>query len=190
MRRSIGPLIVIGVILSSAGAIGAYLYIREHRIQTNEAAALEAIKSLCTAQSDFRSNDRDVNKVTDYWTGDVAGLYRHGLIPRELAEADARPLTPLVPEPVPYQGYLFTALDADDAAGKDYRLDTDGSSGSVHHPSRFGFCAYPASPGNSGKTTFIINEGNTVIRLNVDGTPVHRWPRERDEHLRPMDMEE
>ncbi len=38
-------------------------------------AVTAAMKSLCTAEADFRSNDRDGNLVNDFWTADVYGLY-------------------------------------------------------------------------------------------------------------------
>lgn len=40
-----------------------------------ERSASASLKSLCVAESDFKANDRDANKVNDYWTADVKGLY-------------------------------------------------------------------------------------------------------------------
>ena len=34
-----------------------------------------SLKTLASAQADFRSNDRDWNHVTDFWTANVSGLY-------------------------------------------------------------------------------------------------------------------
>jgi prepilin-type N-terminal cleavage/methylation domain-containing protein len=42
---------------------------------SNERNASASLKTLSSAEADFKSNDRDDNKVQDYWTGDVAGLY-------------------------------------------------------------------------------------------------------------------
>ncbi|MBI2901847.1 MAG: DUF2950 family protein [Planctomycetes bacterium] len=42
---------------------------------SNERNASGSLKTLGTAQSDFRSNDRDNNRIQDFWVGDVAGLY-------------------------------------------------------------------------------------------------------------------
>src|SRR5438094_4854675 len=41
----------------------------------NERSAATSLKTLTTAEADFRANDRDWNHVNDYWTGDVKGLY-------------------------------------------------------------------------------------------------------------------
>src|SRR5205814_1790487 len=41
----------------------------------NERSAATSLKTLTTAEADFRANDRDWNHVNDYWTGNVAGLY-------------------------------------------------------------------------------------------------------------------
>jgi hypothetical protein len=84
--------------------------------------------------------------------GDVAGLLRTGLIDRTTAEADARPLRPLVPLPIPRDGYYFRVLDADgsEVPPVPYRQETDRKSGKVHNESKFGFVAYPAEPGVTG----------------------------------------
>lgn len=42
---------------------------------SNERNAMSSIRTLCSAEADFRGNDRDGNGVNDYWTGDVKGLY-------------------------------------------------------------------------------------------------------------------
>jgi prepilin-type N-terminal cleavage/methylation domain-containing protein len=42
---------------------------------SNERNASTSLKTLTSAEADFRSNDRDWNHVNDFWTADVAGLY-------------------------------------------------------------------------------------------------------------------
>jgi prepilin-type N-terminal cleavage/methylation domain-containing protein len=42
---------------------------------SNERNASTSLKTLSSAEADFRSNDRDGNKVNDFWTGNVAALY-------------------------------------------------------------------------------------------------------------------
>jgi prepilin-type N-terminal cleavage/methylation domain-containing protein len=42
---------------------------------SNERNASTSLKTLTSAQADFRANDRDGNKVNDFWTGNVSGLY-------------------------------------------------------------------------------------------------------------------
>jgi hypothetical protein len=152
----------------------------------NERNAAATLKILASAEADFRGNDRDENKVQDFWTGDVAGLYKLGLIPREIAEADVAPLERLCPKPVPYRGYLFASMDVDRSAGIDeriYRRDTDGSGRKVHNHSKFGFSAFPAEPGVSGTYSFFINEGNTIFRKK-DGERLRAWPE--DEELKQI----
>ena len=42
---------------------------------SNERNASTSLKTLTSAQADFRSNDRDGNHVSDFWCANVAGLY-------------------------------------------------------------------------------------------------------------------
>jgi prepilin-type N-terminal cleavage/methylation domain-containing protein len=41
----------------------------------NERNASTSLKTLTSAEADFRANDRDGNRVNDFWTQDVKGLY-------------------------------------------------------------------------------------------------------------------
>lgn len=146
---------------------------------SNERYASASLKNLAAAESEFRAKDRDGNNVADFWTGDVAGLYRHGaLIDRRVAEADGRPLQPLAAAPIPVYGYLFIAMDADDsnAPPEELRQDTDKKSGKVHHLTKFAFCTYPAKYGPMGHSTFIINEQRFILRRDTGGKPVLHWP--------------
>jgi len=79
---------------------------------SNERNASTSLKTLASAEADFRSNDRDGNRVNDFWTANVAGFYTmtNGtmtgatpnnstdpgikLIDLSLASADADPATP------------------------------------------------------------------------------------------------
>jgi len=42
---------------------------------SNERNASTSLKTLASAEADFRSNDRDGNHVNDFWTANVSGLY-------------------------------------------------------------------------------------------------------------------
>jgi prepilin-type N-terminal cleavage/methylation domain-containing protein len=42
---------------------------------SHERNASTSLKTICVAEADFRSNDRDGNHVMDFWTGDLKGLY-------------------------------------------------------------------------------------------------------------------
>jgi len=170
-----GIVLLVGLL----GAVALSWWLPEQakkRRQTNEAHARNCLHVLSTAESDFRANDRDQNGVQDFWTGDVAGLYRFGLIPRGLAEADTAPLVPLVPQPVPYRGYFFRALEVDEEDQEVYRQVTDKASGNVHHVAKFGFVAYPAESPKTGRYLWIINENCTSFRHATSGPAPKNWP--------------
>jgi len=189
-----GYLFLLVFLVPATGAAAGYFFLLApaKSLAENEQAAAAAIKTLASAEADFRANDRDWNLVNDFWTGDVAGLYyvrsnaandapQIRLILREIAEADARPLKPLGPGPVPHHGYFFIALEEDDAmegSERLYKQDTGGKPpmGKVHNASKFGFCAYPAEYGVTGKFTYLINENNTVFRRDIGGKPTTHFP--------------
>src|SRR4029453_17868798 len=108
---------------------------------SNERNASTSLKTIATAQADFRANDRDGNHVNDFWTANVAALYTltnsaiGGALPNDttapaiklielsLASADADSTTPppggengdLTSFAVPSAkaGYWYTALVTD-----------------------------------------------------------------------------
>jgi hypothetical protein len=160
----------------------------------NERTAAVSLKTLASAEADFRANDRDGNQVNDFWTGDVAGLYTVKpagsnepikLIDLGVAAADAAPLgdgeeLSQVVEREAKGGYYFRVMTQDNSGSnpEPYQKDTGGrqSRGKVYHPSQFGFCAYPAEYGVTGTRTYIINEGNTVFWKDTQGEPILEWP--------------
>ncbi|MBI4565780.1 MAG: type II secretion system protein [Planctomycetes bacterium] len=131
----------------------------------NERNASASLKTLPTAEADFRGNDRDNNLVNDYFTADVAGLYL--IVPADgsgntpavltlqgaiklldigLATADMdRPASPPYDSRVPnadafavYQpkaGYWYRALKQDRTNGTILDLTADTDVGSA-----FGKC--------------------------------------------------
>ena len=165
---------------------------------SSERNASASLKTLATAQADFRANDRDNNKINDFWTGDVAGLYTLvpaggkdaiKLIEVSVAGADAAPLNDGADvlkfvQLAPKAGYHFRAMTTDNSSGtpEPYGVDTQGdkSRGKVYNASRFGFCVYPAEYGVTGTRTFIINEGNTIFARDTEGEPVLEWPSDAD----------
>ena len=158
-------------------------------IASNEQHASEAIRKIQEAVVAFRKDDADGNQVQDYWTADVTGLHTYGVLPKELAEADAAPLKPLVPTPKPYHGYYFIALEGDDTVmppnevvnydppPRAYRKVTDQKGEKVHNYSYYGFCAYPAEYGKSGKQTFVVYEEGTVYKFDAKGEVTKLLPR-------------
>jgi hypothetical protein len=161
----------VGVVISAVGIPGLWSSQRA----SNERNASTHLKLLTSAEADFRANDRDLNKVNDFWTGDVSGLYyvkpvgggqELRLIEESLAYADAKPLLVLPKGTIPKASYQYQALDRDEAfKGTEeeyYKQDTDKSGRKVHNTGQFGFCAYPVQGG--GNYVFRVNENNTIFR--------------------------
>lgn len=158
--------------------------IRVHNKSGAERNAATSLKTLATAQTDFRSNDRDGNRINDFWVGDVAGLYTLPdsagqpirLIELSVAGADAAPLVDISKHTrrMAIAGYLFAVIP----------LQADGTpydDGSHRNPSAFGFCAFLEQPTSSGYTTLIINENNTIFR-RIDHKPgrIKKWPTDEE----------
>lgn len=175
-------LVVLTILIGISGGIWVALipYRRRTMLHRNEREANNVMFNLRDAERTFRESDSDHNGISDYWTGDVSGLYKYGLVERSVAEADASPLDPLVPTPIPHHGYFFRALDGDDQAPTtefSYKVDTGGrlKMGNVHHRFKFGFCGYPAEAGRTGRLVFIINESGSVLFSKTEVPPTS-WP--------------
>lgn len=187
----LAELSALSITVGSGGAMSG-------RGASNERNASACLKTIATAEADFRANDRDNNRVNDYWVGDVAGLYslKEGgqsikLIEVSMALADAAPLEAgaaggKIPaltdfgQPAPKAGYHYRVMTHDNSSGKSepYAAETnpDDKMGKVHSNASFGFCAYPAEYGVTGTRTFIINEGNTIFWKDTAGEAVLEWP--------------
>jgi prepilin-type N-terminal cleavage/methylation domain-containing protein len=124
---------------------------------SNERNASTSLKTLTSAEADFRANDRDWNHVNDFWTGDVKGLFCLSsaaitgagnltsdpavkLIELSVASADSDSNVPGVGTeqyalaqfavPSSKAGYWYQALRLDlsvAAAEQTYKLDTVGT---------------------------------------------------------------
>jgi len=189
-------MIVIAIIaVIAAIAIPSILASQRSSNERNTAASL---KTLASAEADFRENDRDWNKVNDFWTANVAGLYtmtsaatagaKAGeeikLIELSMAAADTDPAFPaaagenlalsnFVIGSTAKAGYWYMALLTDStltSAEATYKQDTGGTPdmGSVHNLDKFGFLAYPDAQA-AGKNVFIVNESNTIFRSATSG---------------------
>jgi hypothetical protein len=163
------------------------------RTASNERHAATILKTFAAAQADFRSNDRDENRLNDFWVADVSGLYRVDtgipirLIERAAAAADAKPCVPLDQEgkvggtkimalekPSPKAGYWFAVVEKYEEKG----IPVKYNEGNGRNPSRFAMCAYPAEHEKSGRLTFLIDEGNTVWKKDTGGKPVTVFPED------------
>src|SRR5262245_44319035 len=107
-------LLLVGIVLAMGGSLFVWFDWKRRRLQENERLAVHALKTLTVAEVDFRSNDRDGNRINDFWTGDVAGLYylkdptgsTLRLIESRLADADPASVTRPSPA-IPLHGYWF-----------------------------------------------------------------------------------
>lgn len=198
MRRREGftliELMIVIAIIAIIAAIAIPGLLQSQRA-ANERNASASLKTLATAEVDFRSNDRDGNKVTDFWTYDVAGLYmlRVGgatvpmlkLIDSSIAGADTRNEPAVTvsitasgidyrtqaadrPPVNPKSGYWYYALvnDQSDNTTEPYKANTD-TGGPYHHSTKFGFATMPDSF-SAGRSLFMINESATIIRFPLN----------------------
>ena len=119
--------------------------------------ASSSLKTIASAQADFRGNDRDWNHANDYWRDDVAGLYAlevqgHTikLIEISVAGADDRARTDVGKFIVksPKAGFWYRALPHADEK--------------TRGPDRFAACTFPESlaPGRYG--TYVVGEDNHI----------------------------
>lgn len=165
-------LIAIVAAIAIPGLVGA-------QRASNERNAMGTIRSIMTAQADFRANDRDENQIDDYWTGDVFGLYALSssgrpvhLIESNVAMADASPRTDPSyaasppPRPMPKAGYLYSVVP----------LRADGKPFGDRSTSSFAVCAFPADYPRSGRLTLLITEDGQVWRKDTSGARVQRTP--------------
>lgn len=153
----------------------------------NERNASGSLKQLNSIQMTFRNSDRDGNAVNDFWTGDISGLYRIQIpgdsapirmIELSVALADGKRMNAVPPgQPFtfntaflsdaatsPKAGYYYQVLVQYETAPSTFEPYDDGTG---HHADRFGFIAYPSSPGSSGTLIFILNEGGTMWKAGL-----------------------
>lgn len=147
-----------------ADVIG-YLFFDARCHPSAERSASTSLKTITSAQADFRANDRHGDGVNQFWRGDIAGLYvlrckkdpegpAIKLIELSVASADDRPVTDISPYAVrsAKAGYWFRALLHEDEKSPD--------------PNRFAACAFPDSP-SAGTWTYIVDEENFIYRKEL-----------------------
>ena len=126
----------------------------------NERNASASLKSVVTANHDFRANDRDGNRFIDFWTGDVAGLSL--IVPQVGAGA---------PPAVPYSAAI--RLIEPSMASADGAFGGDGLrySASVHVPPAAAVTVFRPKAGFWYAR--LINEvsaaGSTPYQVDTDG---------------------
>jgi hypothetical protein len=147
------------------------------RIGQNELDVIEIMRAIVDAQQDYATEDRNGDGLRDYAAkfistkGKKDGLYW----PTKEGEPQS-PLGPLVGEAAaegyqgkaaktaPFHGYYFRMLTAQgkDAAGGARSYFARG-----RQLGGFAVVAYPATYGNSGIMTFIVNQDGTVYQKDL-----------------------
>jgi len=131
----------------------------------NERSASASLKTVVTANHDFRSNDRDGNRFVDFWTGDVAGL---ALIVPQVGNA--------APSATPYSAAIrlldMSLAGADGEFGSGIRY-----SASMHCPPPPAFTGFRPKAGYW--YTRLINEvsgaGSIPFQNDTDGPSNALW---------------
>ena len=137
--------------------------IEDRIIGSNELSAMSVLETIFYAQQDFYRYDLDNNNVADYATRIVSTEDKTDGLYWEHRETDKVP-SPLAgllskateagyeykrgQQPKPYRGYYFKLLKSES-------------------PDKFTALAYPASWGNSGYMSFIINEQGWIYQKNL-----------------------
>jgi hypothetical protein len=153
--------------------------ILNRRIGRNELSVIEVCRAYVEAQREYAAKKLGTGDTTEYAqhfmskTGQRDGLYW----PVKASEEES-PLGPLIararaagyrpgtphPRPRPYYGYYFHILaqQGPNAPGgaKDYIVDSRMTGG-------FALIAYPATYGDSGVMTFIVNQDGIVYQKNL-----------------------
>lgn len=159
-------------------------------VDPRETAVRGCLKTLISAEHAFRTDDRDANKVNDYWVGDVSALYRLvpatggdsiKLIEPGVALMDQAPmgksgfawLKPIAETGTPASkyGYHLRAMT--------YRVDDLGKwipyhAGDGRNRDHFGFCAFPDA--DDGRRMLIVNEKQVFYAKKFSGAPADTFP--------------
>lgn len=140
---------------------------------SNERGPGTSLKTITSAQADFRANDRDWNHIHDFWRKDIAGLYAvevdgvaQKLIELSVAAADDSPKTPIEKhaERSPKAGYWFRAL-----LHEDEKPDAP-------DPERFAACTFPVNS-SAGRWMYIVCEDNRIWRKDFAGQVPAAYPK-------------
>ena len=133
------------------------------RIARGERSGAGGLALIAAQQEAVKREDMDGNDVQDYWTVDIAGLYRLQMAKRnrpesmgiDIALADAANWTGELP--IPRDGYLFRTVVG------------------VSSLVEFAATAYPQKHGEDGFMTFYVDERGLVWKRDQGGAPAdHR----------------
>ncbi len=193
MRRgfTLVELMIVIAIVAVIAALAVPALMASQR-SSNERSASSALKTVATAEADFKGNDRDGNRIRDFWTRDLSGLFTVcpigysdplKLIEVTLCGADSAPqgtgASPANGTQVsvsyftsssPKSGYWFLAVPTDDA-GNPYAQNTGGTAPFDQpwfNQTNYAFLAYPETR-NIGRQIYFVNEENTILRRALVG---------------------
>ncbi len=147
------------------------------RIGRNELSAIESARIYVAAQDRYAALDVDGKSPPAYARrilskpGQKDGLYwptedgeTASPLTEKIAEVKAEGYEPGGDTPIPYHGYYFRVLDRQgegaDGGARDYVVDGRMTGG-------FGLVAHPASYGNSGIMTFMVNQDGVVLEKDL-----------------------
>jgi prepilin-type N-terminal cleavage/methylation domain-containing protein len=203
-------LLVVIAIIAIVAAIAIPGLLASQRA-SNERSASASLRTLTTAIHDFRAGDRDGNKVSDFWVGDIAGLY--GICPPDTTDmiklvdlavaggdhnAVDQGVTAPAPTPTtgcytgqayyavrsPKAGYWFRSMRTDDN-GLAYGIastSATGLTGAYFNLSKFAYEAYPDSRA-AGRNVFVVSETHTVMKRGLIHSYVITLPTASIAHL-------
>ena len=153
--------------------------VMNRRVGRNELDTIQSLLAMVDAQREYAAKDADGNGLNDYAArfrstpGKKDGLYwetKEGEPPSPMGPLAAKAVTEgygaklRSGSPVPYHGYYFRILTAQgkDAPGGayDYRVGDKLFGG-------FAIVAWPASYGNSGVKTFLVNHDGVVYEKDL-----------------------
>jgi hypothetical protein len=170
------------------------------QIVNNEPSAIASLKMLVSSEAVWLQQDADGNGIKDYWTYDVSCLHRMyradnatkiSFIAIDHARADANTAEtgdfgsfPLIEDwtdiaLAPRNGYYFQAMELDENDEPYNQEEVGETKIKATNRTKFGFVAYPAEYGRTGRRTFIVNEQGTIYSIDVNpdiqGVAL-RWP--------------
>jgi hypothetical protein len=116
-----------------------------------------------------------ISEEGDFWVGDVAELYRLGMISKDVAEADTAPIKPLVEKPKPFRGYFVRAMESAPSPS----LDNPGTislKGKTKSRGTSAFCIYPAEGGKPERYVYIVCPWGIFRKPSEGNKPILAWP--------------
>ena len=148
------------------------------RVGRNELDTIETCEGYVDAQREYASTDRELDGIVQYAQKFFSDPGRRNGLYWDAAEAEnPSPMGPFVAEageegykkkeggePTPYHGYYFKILKAQGkhAPGGAYSYVIHS-----HMVAGFALVAWPASYGNSGVMTFVVNQNGIVYEKNL-----------------------